>query len=243
MHYHNVGGKDLLRHVVERVLLTVNFPTGVMPWCEWFRAALLPARPVLASYPGVARWLLLHGPIFSNMMPVVDSGIASLPQAGFGPDTAYAYTTLFNTAMMTIAADDRVQHEAYGARDHASLRDELMRIAGNSPGIGLITRDVTTQYRLARGRRRGPGPLLPLRRRTPDGRPRTRPRDAAQGLTAPALFVADLHPGSRARRSGMVMSVTSYAGLSLAGGFLALVLIPVLLWAHRTRSRTGQTWP
>lgn len=32
--------------------------------------------------------------------------------------------------------------------------------------------------------------------------------------------------------SGVVMSATSYAGLSLAGGLLAVLLIPVLLWAR-----------
>lgn len=146
--YHHVGGKDLLRrHVVERVLLTVNFPTEVLPWRDWFRAALFPARPILASYPGVARWLLLHGPVFASMMPVVDSGVASLQRDGFGQDTAYAYTTLFNTALMTIAAsDDRLQHEADDARDHAALRDELVKIAGDSPGIALIARDLMTQF-------------------------------------------------------------------------------------------------
>ncbi|MCO1337963.1 MFS transporter [Kocuria polaris] len=35
--------------------------------------------------------------------------------------------------------------------------------------------------------------------------------------------------------SGMVMAATSYAFLSTAGGFLALLLIPVLIWAHRSR--------
>ncbi|WP_153505458.1 MFS transporter [Cumulibacter manganitolerans] len=34
--------------------------------------------------------------------------------------------------------------------------------------------------------------------------------------------------------SGMVMSATSYSGLSIAGGFLALLLVPVLLWSRRT---------
>lgn len=146
--YHHVGGQDLLRrHVVERVLLTVEFPTAVKPWREWFRTALFPARAILARYPGVARWLLLHGPIFSSMVPVVDSGIASLQQAGFAQYTSYAYTTLFNTAMMTIAAsDDRLEHEEDGPRDHAALKQELIEVAGNSPGISLIMRDIVTQF-------------------------------------------------------------------------------------------------
>jgi len=35
--------------------------------------------------------------------------------------------------------------------------------------------------------------------------------------------------------SGVMMSATSYSGLALAGGFLALLLIPVLAWARRDR--------
>lgn len=35
--------------------------------------------------------------------------------------------------------------------------------------------------------------------------------------------------------SGAVMNGTSYATLSLAGGILALLLIPVLLWARRAQ--------
>lgn len=146
--YHHIGGRELLRHrVVERVLSMVEFPTTVMPWREWFRAALFPARPVLARYPGTARWLLLHGPVFASMAPVVDSGVASLQDAGFGRDTGAAYTALFNTAMMTIAAaDDRLEHEDESVRDHAALMQGLSEAAGSSPGIALLSRDVMTQF-------------------------------------------------------------------------------------------------
>lgn len=36
--------------------------------------------------------------------------------------------------------------------------------------------------------------------------------------------------------SGMVVAQSSYAALSLAGGFLSLLLIPVVIWSHRKRS-------
>ena len=125
--YHHVGGQELLRRsVVERVLTMVGFPTRVLPWREWFRAALFPARPVLAGHPGTARWLLLHGPAFPAMIPVVDAGIASLRRAGFGADTAKAYAALFNTALMTIAsADDRAAHTRSAGRDHEALMGEF----------------------------------------------------------------------------------------------------------------------
>ena len=146
--YHHVGGQELLRrHVVERVLEAVAFPTETMPWQEWFRAALFPARPALAAYPGTARWLLLHGPIFPSMVPVVDAGIASLQQGGFGKKTAYAYTVLFNTAMMTIAAaDDELRHEDAGLRDHAELMSGFESLADKSPGMSLLAGDMATQF-------------------------------------------------------------------------------------------------
>lgn len=146
--YHHVGGRELLRHrVVERVLSTVEFPTVVLPWRDWFRAALFPARPILARYPGTARWLLLHGPAFASMVPVVDSGVASLQDAGFGKQTGSAYAALFNTAMMTIAAaDDRLEHEDEAVRDHAALMKGLTEATGASPGMALLSRDVMTQF-------------------------------------------------------------------------------------------------
>ncbi|QFG21378.1 TetR/AcrR family transcriptional regulator [Actinomadura sp. WMMB 499] len=146
--YHHVGGKEKLRrHVVERVLSTVDFPTTVMPWREWFRAALYPARAELARYPGTAKWLLLHGPVFPSMAPVVDAGVASLQQAGFARDTVPAYTALFNTALMTIAAvDDRLQHEDEAARDYTALMRDLSDSAGPSAGVSLIVRDVMAQF-------------------------------------------------------------------------------------------------
>ncbi len=146
--YHHVGGQELLRqHVVGRVLTMIDFPTESGPWREWFRSALFPARPVLAMYPGTAKWLLLHGPIFTSMVPVVDAGIASLQQSGFGEITAYAYATLFNTALMTISsADDKLRHEEAGIRDHATLMSKLNDLADTSPGMSLLVHDMAAQF-------------------------------------------------------------------------------------------------
>lgn len=60
----------------------------------------------------------------------------------------------------------------------------------------------------------------------PENRPRT------QGTIDVLIALAGATGGAL---SGVMMSATSYAGLSLAGGFLALLLIPVLAWAHRGR--------
>nr|WP_199701492.1 hypothetical protein [Jiangella rhizosphaerae] len=41
--------------------------------------------------------------------------------------------------------------------------------------------------------------------------------------------------------SGVVMSASDYATLSLAGGALALFLVPVLFWARRDQRTTART--
>ena len=60
---------------------------------------------------------------------------------------ALAYTSLVNTAMMTIAAiDDRRLHEDDGPRDHAALIRDLGPITAGSAGISLLTRDLLTRF-------------------------------------------------------------------------------------------------
>jgi len=96
----------------------------------------------LTDSPGTARWLRLHGPVFPGAAPVVDSGIASLQQAGFGRHTALAYSSLVNTAMMTITTmDDRRLHKDDGPHDHATLMRSLSGVATDSTGISLLMSD------------------------------------------------------------------------------------------------------
>lgn len=146
--YHHVGGQELLsRHVVERVLARVDLPTTTMPWRQWFRRALFPARPVLAACPGTARWLLLHGPVLPSLTPVMDSGIASLLRAGFADSAALAFSSVVNTAMMIIAAaDDRRQHEDDGPRDHETLMHDLSETISSSPGVSMLAHDLIAQF-------------------------------------------------------------------------------------------------
>ena len=101
--YHHVGGREVLsQQVVRRVLLMIDAPTTVMPWRDWFRSTLFSARPVLMRYPGVARWLILHGPALPEMAPIVDSAIESLNEAGFGERVGFVCSALINVAMMVI---------------------------------------------------------------------------------------------------------------------------------------------
>jgi MFS family permease len=76
-------------------------------------------------------------------------------------------------------------------------------------------------------------------------------------ISGTALVIDATVPGNRARVqgtidvlialsgagggavSGVVMAVTDYGTLALGGGILALLLIPVLLWAHRPQTPIG----
>jgi AcrR family transcriptional regulator len=146
--YHHVGGKDLLaRRVVERVLGEVEVPSAALPWQDWFRELLDRLYPLVTPYPGVAQWLLMHGPAFPSLAPVVDTGVAVLQQAGFGERTADAYVVLLNTAMLTISVgDQRLVHEDDGPRDHGAMMDEFRRTTLGSPGVALLTEQVVTPF-------------------------------------------------------------------------------------------------
>ncbi|MFD6138664.1 TetR/AcrR family transcriptional regulator [Promicromonospora sp. NPDC060271] len=139
--YHHVGGRDLLaRHVVERVLADLAPPPADLEWREWFRTLLLSIRPLVTRCPGVAKWLLMHGPAFPAIIPVIDAGVAALQRAGFGERTGVAYAALLNNALLTITVgDDRVLHEVDGPRDHATMMSEFQAAGASSPGVAVLT--------------------------------------------------------------------------------------------------------
>ena len=149
--YHHVGGKDLIaRGVVERVLTRLIPPPPELEWEEWFRALLLSGYSVIAPYPGVAKWLLMHGPTFPAALPIVDTGIAALIRGGFGDHASLAYAALLNNAMLTITiGDDRLIHEDDGPRDHAPMMAEFRRTAEASPGLARLAEGFITPF--ARG--------------------------------------------------------------------------------------------
>ncbi|MBE1523439.1 MFS transporter [Nesterenkonia lutea] len=76
------------------------------------------------------------------------------------------------------------------------------------------------------------GTALVVDSTVPENRPRT------QGSIDVLIALAGAGGGAM---SGMVVAATSFAHLSLGGGLLALLLIPVLFWAHRSRSLPAST--
>ncbi|WP_422934891.1 hypothetical protein [Sinomonas sp. P47F7] len=74
------------------------------------------------------------------------------------------------------------------------------------------------------------GTALVIDATVPENRPRT------QGTIDVLIALAGAGGGAM---SGVVMASSSYGTLSLAGGFLSLLLIPVLFWTHRPRAATA----
>jgi AcrR family transcriptional regulator len=146
--YHHVGGKDLLcRRVVEDVLADLSAPSSTLAWDDWFRELLYAIRPLLTRYPGTAKWLLMHGPVFPAVIPLVDAGIAALQRAGFGDETAFAYAALFNNALLTISiGDERTEHEGDGPRDHSAMMREFRSVGADSPGVAVLTESLISPF-------------------------------------------------------------------------------------------------
>lgn len=141
--YHHVGGKDLLcRRVVERVLDRIEVPPTELDWQEWFRQLLYAIGPLVAQYPGVAKWMLMHGPTVPAVLPTLEAGTAALRRAGFGKRTPFAYSMLLNNAMSTISiSDDRLQHEGDGPRDHATMMAEFQALPTASDDVRALGRE------------------------------------------------------------------------------------------------------
>ncbi len=141
--YHHVGGRDLvIRKVVERVLQSLTPPDPCLEWQEWFRAFLYDGRPAIAPYPGVAKWLVMHGPTFPSIQGFFDAGISTLERAGF-PQPALVYALLVNTAMLTITmSDDRLESGDDGPRDHASMLRAFSAMGVESSGIDRMIGEV-----------------------------------------------------------------------------------------------------
>jgi AcrR family transcriptional regulator len=131
--YQRVGGKDALyRQVVGYVLAqpaderyAYHADRSDADWKNWVRSVLFPLRRTLAAYPGVAKWVLLHGPVASKNVSL-DVSMEHLQSAGFGNRAPLAMSLLVNTALSDIMmADERKSHEDDGPRDHARLITEL----------------------------------------------------------------------------------------------------------------------
>lgn len=138
--YHHVGGRDeLCRRVAERCISEVRLPLTDLPWDDWFREFFRFVPEVLGEFPGLAKWMIMHGPLFADALPILDAAITKLREAGFGEHTALVYSTIFNTLSATMmASDERLTPGDDAPRDHRTMYAQGSELADQSPGLHEI---------------------------------------------------------------------------------------------------------
>jgi AcrR family transcriptional regulator len=143
--YHHVGDREAVAgRVVARVLEAVPTPPESLPWREWFETLLLGSRPVLRRYPGVARRIVLSGPVTSAGLAHLELGMRVLGRAGFGPDAVAVYRYLLNSAYLLIAVEDeRAEFNPGGRVELAATL--LSRQGPQAPGLSEVAREVSSR--------------------------------------------------------------------------------------------------
>lgn len=122
-------------------------PDPALDWQDYFRELLLEIGTVAMQYPGVAKWITMHGPTIQAALPTMGAGLRTLMRAGFRSATSQVNALLLNNALLTIAmGDDRLQHEEDGPRDHAAMMREFERIAANIPGVQSFGNDMIRPF-------------------------------------------------------------------------------------------------
>ncbi|BCB89301.1 ArsR/SmtB family transcription factor [Phytohabitans suffuscus] len=97
---------DLIaRYVVEHVFDGLVPPPAELGWRGQGSAPLLDAcyRPI-SSYPWVAKWLLMHGPAFPSLLPIVETGVSVLLWAA-GVHTSLPDFRMPNEEQVHLAAE------------------------------------------------------------------------------------------------------------------------------------------
>ncbi|MGW0518513.1 TetR/AcrR family transcriptional regulator [Crossiella sp. NPDC003009] len=122
--YHHVGDRAAVHQAVaDRVVSRMPCPEEELDWREWFTELLLGARPVLRAYPGVARWLVLRGPIVPSALRILDRGVRVLQRAGFGAEAPMIYSSLLNAGMLLIMSYD--ERDAESASTKTTITEAL----------------------------------------------------------------------------------------------------------------------
>lgn len=135
--FHHVGDRHAVNAaVVEHVLRPIATPGTGVPWEVWFRETWSSIQLLLAVHRGVARWMLMNGPVFDHMMPILDEAMGLLIEAGFGDEAPLAYATVFNTMSSVMALVDERADPTAAMRDHRQMAEAITVQAASSPGPG-----------------------------------------------------------------------------------------------------------
>ncbi|WP_344874445.1 TetR/AcrR family transcriptional regulator [Allokutzneria multivorans] len=133
--YHHVGDRQkVTMAVTERVIAQVPVPGADLPWRDWFGALLSDVRKVALHYHGVARQMVLLGPVVDAAREIIGEGVGVLKAAGFGDEAATIYSFLVNTAFNLIAVEDDRNAQPESRLEHART---LADLADEQGGSGL----------------------------------------------------------------------------------------------------------
>ncbi|MFR9749849.1 TetR/AcrR family transcriptional regulator [Nocardia sp. 004] len=106
--YHHVGDRGAVcAAVVDRVYAEMDLRMDTTNWRQLLHRVLSSMIDHLAEYPGVATWLLRNGPQTEALLPVLDAGVSLMSDAGWGAESAVAYSVAFNTCLGLIALGDQ----------------------------------------------------------------------------------------------------------------------------------------
>ncbi|GAB4588365.1 TetR/AcrR family transcriptional regulator [Nocardia sp. IFM 10818] len=106
--YHHVGDRgSVCAAVVDRVCADMDLTMVSPNWRLSLHRVLSLMIDGFARYPGVATWLLHNGPQTEALIPVLDAGMTLMLDAGWGEESAIAYSVAFNTCLGLIALGDQ----------------------------------------------------------------------------------------------------------------------------------------
>ncbi|WP_280263557.1 TetR/AcrR family transcriptional regulator [Nocardia wallacei] len=106
--YHHVGDRERLRAaVVDRIYAEMDLDIDETDWRTALYSVLSAMIDHLSGYRGVATWLLHNGPQTEQLVPVLETGMRLMLEAGWGEESAPAHSMAFNTCLGLIALGDR----------------------------------------------------------------------------------------------------------------------------------------
>ena len=130
--------EDLCDAVVDAACAEVALPDPSRGWKDWFAEVLHAYRPVLLRYPGTADRLVM-GKITRSHLPVIDTAVSKLVEAGFGPLTPLAYSMIIHVAVSSVAARNLRTHTVHGQHhDVPAMVERLATMRDSSAGLDLL---------------------------------------------------------------------------------------------------------
>ncbi|MDF0531270.1 hypothetical protein P0W64_00330 [Tsukamurella sp. 8F] len=141
--YEKVGGRDqLCGAVAQRVFegVPIPVPDAGVDWRDALLAWLIPLCRHLYDYPGVAKWLTLHGgpTAFPTPHDGVGRFVECIADAGFS-EPGRVFGACVVTAMSAVmVADERGPRQREAVRDHATMMDSIEQRAQHEPALAAL---------------------------------------------------------------------------------------------------------